>query len=170
MFVSSSYQIPVEAKVLVPSSNHSRNPRTLIQSRPESSYPNPGRAPSSSTRLRSWSKCCSPNAHGCCKALPHTAEHEMLEMRSLKLVFAMVYEADGKQIFVSFSYHRPVDAQFLVTSSNHIPNPRTLIESRPESSYPNPEPNLWHPITDTAKILVPYSRLKRQQSSRCPHH
>ena len=50
----------------------------------------------------------------------------MLEMMYMKLVFAVVYKADENKVFVSSSYHGPVDAQIIVASSNHALNSRTL--------------------------------------------
>ena len=60
----------------------------------------------------------------------------MFEMKSLKLVFVMVSEANGKgicPILVPWSSW----GQIFMPSPNHIPHLRTLIGSRPKSSYLN---------------------------------
>ena len=114
-----SYPASVTAQILVPCSRLKKqqasrcpHPRTLIKSRPD--YPHPiiphiivpqsRQGPKSRTRLQPWSKCSYPDAPEGHKVLHHTAKLEMLEMKSLKLVFVRVSKADGNKVSVPSLY------------------------------------------------------------------
>ena len=114
-----SYPTAVTAPILVPCSRLKKqqasrcpHPRHLIKLRPD--YPHPiiphiivfqsRQGPKSRTRLQPWSKCSYPNATQSHKVLHDTAEPEMVEMTSLKLVFVRVSGANGNKASVPSLY------------------------------------------------------------------